>query len=357
MKQRVGNQIVCLALAVLLFPAMAQSKVKEEYVFGMHFESNAGMGSAQIFDIANAFFKVAAGEFGYQWSLRKYPSFDETSEAFLKGEIDAAFLWPSDVAQILEGGGAIYPWATFTFAGRRRAAYCLWQRVEDATDSLADIRGKTLLRHDYDYFNIIELRDYLAGNGMDEPLWKTFGSIIIVPSMNSAFMALAMGKADYYWTSDDNDVLLKFIVPGLAGKVKHNFCTDRVFARGIVAFNRKTVAAADREKYSKSLVDAINNFDRYAEKHPALKSVKQYMKAAKMQLAPAGENEYDYELKLYSRAEKNGWLKEAEYVIGKAKAAGPGKAADLAPDYSMCKEFCGGSGNLVRCVDDCMNYR
>jgi len=92
--------------------------------------------------------------------------------------------------------------------------------------------------------------------------------------------------------------------------------------------------------------------EAHAKNHPQLRAPIEYTKMIKMKFVPAAPNEFDYELALYKKAKKLGWVDEAKYLSEQLKKAAPGKPVAVKPDMKYCKKKCGAAA--ASCVMSCM---
>lgn len=359
LKQFVGFTFLVFSMVVMSFScssaATANDKNKQFRV-GVFFNSGSGASASQAYDMANTILKIYSGDGGYNVELIKYASWDEITVDFLANKLDAAYLWPHFVVEILDGGGEVIPLVTFSVMKRRKMGFCFWHRKSLVMKSPSDIVGKKFIYSTPNVHYFIQMRDFLSSNGVDVPLWKVPSSIVAAPSSNSANMALAMGDADVYWGLDDADAYMNLISPAVAKDLTHQFCSDRVYARANIIMNKKSFSNEEAKVAKETFLDLLKNFNAYSEKIPELKGMKQYMKMAKMSMIPSAPDEFDYDYKLYKKAKANGWYDEAVYMYEKLKDEKPGELVNLKPDYSMCKKLCVGKKGEAEtaCVYECM---
>lgn len=354
MKKCIFVLIFLISISSVLFGAEKKDKV---VVLGAYFTSTGGQSSSQELDFANTLGEAIGNEFGYKFVTRKYPSDADVQKAFLANEIDAALLWSGHVVGIEKKGGHVFSWATIVVDKQRRVAQCLWVKNTGAdVKDISSIVGGTLLAHDYNEVWLIMIREYLFSQGIDKPLWQVFNSFLQVKSMNSAFMALAMGKNDYYWVSRD-DTFLKMLSPNLLQQVKPAFCTEPIYARSAVVFNRNTMAEASLIELRDAFLSYYENRLTVEKKYPKVKALYEYLKLAKIKIIPASENEFKVESVLYEKAKKNGWLDEARFIIEKWDAVPVGQPVEIKLDFKACKELCApkaSAGEREICMEKCM---
>lgn len=353
------NYIAVLLCAVFSLSVLVECKAvekKKELTLGLHFESTTGVSSSQIYDLVNSCMNVVTKDFGFAIRLNKYSSDREVMQAFLDDEIDVAWLHPNEIMNVIERGGEVDPFGTYTIAKRRKAAECLWHNKNIDVKDINNLYGKRLLVDQSELY-FIKLRELLFKNGIDKPLWDVFDVFITHPSSNSAFFAIAMGDADFYLKEDDFKEMLNLINPNLFTNLKYDFCSEHEYARYSLIINKKTTRNIDLEAYKKSLSDVLENLSEYAKKEVQLKAVKQYTQMIKMNLIQAEPDEYKAEIKLMKKAREKGWLREAEFMVEKISEGGVGNQFKIKPDYTVCKKWCADKPTpeaRESCVNVCM---
>lgn len=347
--------ISILLITGIISGANAQDKGKmPRYSIGFHFQSTASKSAGNFYDLVMMVANIAEEQVGYSFSLKKYSSDKEVMEALLANELDSGMIFPSQIAEIKARGGDVMPWATYVVNKERRAASCLWFNKDNNFKNINDIMGKTYLTSTPDPYSLALLRDYLAKNGIDKPLWKVFSKFIQASNQNSSFMALASGDGDFIWGNKDNEYLLQLLVPGVVEKIKYNFCTENKFARGMLVVNKKTVPPADLEKAKELAVYFTKNLAEISKANPDIMAMFQYTKMVKLQLIPAIDKEADYDIDFYNRVKKKGYYEEAEFIISKLQEAPMGTPVEIKPDFKMCKDSCAQDKDTMACVEACM---
>lgn len=330
---------------------------RSEFVFGIHFESNGSLSSSQLTNLVEVVLQIALKGTGYTWRIERFSSDDELADAFLHNKIDAAHLFPDQIVLLLDRHGRIRPLASYTVAGKRKRAFCLWQAKSNAVSEPSQIIGKTFMSDYWTQMNLIQIRDLLYSLGVDKPLWNVFSSFTKVPGQNSSYMAVAMGKADFLFDSTDFDTFIKLLNPNVAGKMTRRFCSEPDFARGTIVLNERTMPRKSIDDFTKALKAFEQNYDAITKSDPRFQSLRSFAKLAKMNFIPTDPDEFKTEAELYRNARKKGWIKEADYIIGVMKDAAPGKPVVIRPTYTMCRAECAKATNLSQCVGRCMNGR
>lgn len=359
LKQMMTVISLSLCFAFFISASSQGTEVKaggKRFKVGVFFNSGSGASASQAYDLAKTILKIYALDEGYNVELVKYPSWDEITKDFIDNKLDAAYLWPHFVVEINDAGGEVIPLLTFTVMKRRKMGFCFWHRKSLVMESPKDIVGKKFIYSTPNVHYFIQMRDYLYKNGVDMPLWKVPASIINAPSSNSANMALAMGDADVYWGLDDADAYMNLISPAVAKDLTHQFCSERVYARANIILNKKSFTKQDVDVITARMNDLLGNFTKYSKEIPELQGMRQYLKMAKMTIIPASPDEFDYDIKLFKKAKKNGWYQEAVFMYERLKDAKPGTPVDLKPDYAMCKTLCADkkADEQTTCVYSCM---
>lgn len=344
--------VAAFAVFVCSSSAMAAEPLKVK--LGAHIESSGGQSSGQLYEMTKGMIEAMKKEYGLDIEWIKYSTYEDVESAFLKKEVDIALLWPMQAAMIEEKGGSTLPWVTYQIRKKDKNAYCLWQRKSLKGSKPQDAIGRRLTRNSYDLDTLLILREYFFTNGMDQPLWKIFDSFVKTPSANSAFMAISMGDADYFWASQDSETSLDLIAPGVSDKTNHLMCNSGENARGNLVLNKKTL---DRERIQRleEICDSfIADFNENAKKYPALKAMKAYMKLARASIAASDQNEFDYDKKLYAKARARGWIDEAEIINDFMDKAPGGKPVKIKLDYAQCRKICAKEKNIMNCINRCM---
>lgn len=325
----------------------------DKLIYGVHFSSTLGQSSSKLYEITDKMCKLISEVTGIEITLNKYASPVEVADAFVKNEIDAAGLFGGQVIQIIDSGIDVLPYVTYSLDDNIKYAACLWDRKDSGINEVSDIYGKTLVGREYDLpFPYLSLRDNLYQKGIDDPLWNVFKAFIYVPSDNSGFMAVADGDADMKWSSEDSRIPLKLFMPQTQVKLSAKFCSDPVLSNMMLVINKNTVAD-ETYKLLKSEIGAVKTrFEELAKTDNDFKMASQYMKMLKIDFAMADDDFMEYEKQLYERAKKKGWMREAEFVVGKMKDAQRGQPIEVKPDMEYCESKCGAKN--ATCIVECL---
>lgn len=329
---------------------------KKELVLGTIFTSGGGKSSSEFFSLFDSLIDAFNENFPEEMKLKmkKYPVGDGMTDAFLKNEIDMGVFFSDQIMNIYSQGGAFYPVTTYTVDDRIKSSLCMWHKNDANVKSPKDLIGKTLIGANFNVFNLLLMRDFLYKTGIDQPMWKVFKSFTIVPSTNSATIALTVDEADLYFATDDGDLFYKALNPNIDSKIKHQFCTDRIFARGTVVLNKNTVTHEEYIHFRNSMKKFISNMKQYSKDYPTIKAGTEYMKLAKGKMIIADENEFEYEMSLYESAKKNHWLEEAEFIASNLNQNSMGKPVKVTADYNMCKQRCDKEKDFRTCLENCL---
>ncbi|HPI75646.1 MAG TPA: PhnD/SsuA/transferrin family substrate-binding protein, partial [bacterium] len=349
--------LICIIAACAALAGVAASASDAspgyDYAMGFHFSSVGGKSSSFYYEIATTVAELAVAETGFKVEIKRFPSNEAVTEAFKANKIDGGLLDNGAIMEIIESGGEVYPWATYVIGKDRKNKLCVWNRKKETLMSLADLEGKSLLWGATGYFGYLEFRDHLASKGIDKPLWKVFKSFTVAPNPNTTFMMLAKGDGDIAWSGIEADSILKVFQPDVRSQLSYGFCTEAVHNRGMIAINPKTVKKEHLAKATPILKESIMKLDKHAKTHPQLRAPIEYTKMIKMKFIPASADEYAYELALYKKAKKLGWVDEAKYLSEQLQKASPGKPVTVKPDMKYCKKKCGAAG--ASCVMSCMD--
>lgn len=322
--------LIPMLLIAASAPSQAAAPAKKEYVFGMHF-GNLGFGAAQILDLAEKAMAIVEKDTGTSWTLKKYPSAESALDAFMKGESHATFFWPNNIDVFIKSKVKYYPWAGYTTANQEKAGECIWHAKGMKINSAKDLVGKSLVQSYYSPIVTLKLREYLADNGVDQPLWNVFSSFMLVNNTITGFMAVSMGKVDVTWRPDEYKYFWKMINPTLGSRLTASLCTKPIYERGMLVLNADKVSPKEFKFYSDSLKQLLIDLPEMAKKDPANRSAVQMLQQAKMQLVAIEPPAFKAETALYEKAKKKGWLKEAEYINKVMSAAEPGKPVVIKP--------------------------
>jgi len=180
----------CAALAGV--PASASDPAPGyDYVMGFHFASVGGKSSSFYYDIATTVAELAVAETGFKVEIRRFPSHEAVTAAFIANKIDGGLLDNGAIMEIIESGGEVHPWATYVIGKERKNKICVWHRKQDSFKNISDLEGKNLLSGASEYFGYLEIREHLAASGIDKPLWNVFKGFTVAPNSNTSFMMLA----------------------------------------------------------------------------------------------------------------------------------------------------------------------
>lgn len=347
-----------IALTILLSSTISSAKGKNEITFGASFSSVGGISASELYELTDQALTMLMERKGLKVKLKKYFTGEEVTEAFLKGELDGAPLYPFNVAYILDNGGKVIPVASYSLNGEKFLKQCFWQSVSKKTTGLEDLKSSTLIRHDLSLGPFLQIRELMYDHGIDEPVWKIFDKIIIAPSSNSAFMALVMGDADYYLTPCEMDKPLKIFMPQLVEKITHKLNSDKTYGHPMIVLNGNTVSDETFQLAKEAIKDFATHTSDYAKDNPTAKLVAQYMKIYGIKIVPADESLYKEEVALYQKAKKKGWLEETNFVLAKLAEAPPGTPLEIKMGFPECKKMCEKStpkkDQVMNCIDACM---
>lgn len=346
--------ITMVAAAVVYAPQGAMAKeVLKHYVIGIHFASVGGQSSSSLFDLVKMIVDSSAEETGYDLELKKFPSHEAVAEAWLKNEIDGGLLHVGSAVWLVNNGGKIIPWTTFTVDKKDRSQTCFWHRKDMPIESATDLMGKSLIYAPSGELGLITIRQRLLELGVDEPLWKVFGGFVVAPSGNSTMMALAMKEGDLLWNDSDHKYYIKLIASNLSGQLSYDLCSDYVYSRGFIGINPNTVKKEDIAVAMELAEKYVKNVEMIVKEHPELQAMYNYAKLAKMKIVMAKPDEYEYELKLYKKGRDKGWVREAQLINEQLKNARPGEKVVVKPDMNYCKGICakGDSDCVLSCLE------
>jgi ABC-type phosphate/phosphonate transport system substrate-binding protein len=327
---------------------------KREYVLGAHFSSSYGISATQQYDMANTIIKITAGE-GFPTRIEKYSSSEELVKAFIGKRIDGAYVGPNEVAEIIDGGGRIHPWVSYTVNNKNKSALCFFYRKGSAINNITDLQGLNIVQDTFGVVTLIRMREYLAGRGIDRPLWQVFSSFTRAPNQNSSYMAVAMGKGDVTWDYQESVYNMRIMNPAVEAKMDRNFCTEALVSHDGIILNEKTLSPQELGALDERLKIFLPTFGEYAKGRPEIEQLLTYWKMTKKKIIPASPDEYASDLELYKKAKANIWQKEARYIFDIMEKAAPGTPVKIKPTYSMCKDTCQSGKDKVKCIDACMS--
>lgn len=348
-----SRYLVMAFLCAFLFVERACAKeAGYDYVFGIHFDSVGGQSSSSLFDLVNMIMEIGSQETGLKIKLQKFPSHKAVAEAWVKNEIDGGLLHTGDAVWLVNSGARVLPWATFVVDKKGRAKECFWHRKSESIKTIADLSGKSLLYSIPGEFGLILMRDNLMKMGVDKPLWDVFGSFVVVPSGNSALLALAMNEGDVLWNDSDHKEFLKIISPNLVNELTFDMCSENLYSRGFLGINPAKVKEEDVQKAFDLIDYYTKNANTLVKNHPEFQAMYSYAKLAKMKFVKARPDEFDYEIKLYKKAQEKGWTKEVALIEKTLKNAKSGEKVKVKPDMEYCKQGCGKGDS--DCVLSCL---
>lgn len=326
------------------------------FTFGVHISSVGGLSSAELFELIQKICDLMGSEYGVKVKPVKFSTEEEFVDAFVQNKIDVGSLFPAQIARAIDESKGVYPLATYRIGKTDRISQCLWRSKDLKMKSIEDVRGKTVIRQDLDPYPYVQLRDYLYSKGIDQPLWKVFGGFITVPSSNSAFMAIAIGEGDFHWAPNELKVPMKMFLPNVMPNVLDDYCTAEKFGRPIVSMNKATVTEEEFNQFKSAMKQFVANLDKYAAADPYFKMLQQYMKLGDVHVVSGAMDMISEDVALYNKAKKNGWLKEADFLIDNLKNAPSGTKVEIKMDFKMCKASCADRKEdaQITCIDDCI---
>lgn len=331
----------------------AMASEKKEFVIGINFPSSMGVSSSQMYDMANGVIHVINDGLSVKCRLERFESMDAMTAAFERGTIDGEASINEQVVESMDRGVVVKPWATLAFEGKTRQSFCLWYAKERPLRSVSEIVGKTIADSNFTPLYLARIRSYLVDHGIDQPLWKTFDSFVVVPGLNSAFMALAMGKVDVMWNIDSNRVTMKLMSPATMAKLAYGFCDAGDSMPASVVFNKNVSAAAFAE-LKRKMANFKEDMIRLSKTDSSVLQMRQYLMMTRSQMEPADANGYAADLKLYRKAKANGWMDEARFIMEMIDKTPPGKPVHVSTNYKYCRKRCLGKPNTAKCMDGCM---
>jgi ABC-type phosphate/phosphonate transport system substrate-binding protein len=362
MKKRSIANLLTVFLCLILIAFVSYSKTRsaqEKRVlrYGDHMSASSGKSATANYDSMSITFKIINNESpDYQIVPQYFPTHVEVNEAFAKNKIDIAMRWPDQAQDIMDRGGDLYLLATIENKEKEKYSACLWKRKGDPRNNISDIIGSTLVRQEgIEIYYFCGLRQLLFENGIDKPLWRVFKSFVIVPNQNSAFMALAMGKADFYWTGNYN---LKTNFPEVADKVEPAFCTEPIYGLRTLVVNKKTVSESDYKKLRDNVSEFITAMKsgKYDKKYPEVRMMRMAQKTSGSKVVLVDQDEFKTDFELYKKAKNNTWREEMVYIKSIMDNTPMGQVVEIEPSFTLCKKFCKGKTKkaLSACVDACM---
>lgn len=345
------------ALSIACSSAYAADKASDDntFILGFDFDNSAGIGSSQVFEFVDNTLRAMSSEYGITIQLKKFKDDGESINAMMNNEIDAAAIGVGSTIGAMNQNAKVRPWVTFTIGGNRKSAFCIWNRKEDGILKPGDLYGK---KAPADAASTV-LRWYLFQHGIDKPAYDVFDSFTAIPSISSAFMALAMGDIDVMWASADAESYMTFMNAGLMKKLNKSFCTDYVFARGGIVMNMERVSEEKFKRATELIRDFDKNFSNIVKKHPELKTADAYRKIIKIRMIVADRHEYDYDKKFRQELTKGSWAEEEQFVWDTLAASKSKKDVKVKPTYQMCKDKCSkdsAKGKELECIDKCLNW-
>lgn len=326
------------------------------YRFGAHISSVGGLSASELFELLQKMSDLMLSEYGMHVKPVKFSSEEEFFTAFLNNDIDIGSLFPASIAEVMEKGSGVYPLATYRLGKDDLISQCLWHAKDLKINSINDVKGKSLMRQDYDPYPYVQLRDFLFTKGIDQPLWKTFKSFAVVPGSNSAFMAIAIKEGDFHWAPNELKVPLKLFLPNVLPQVQDDICSEEMYGRPIVVMNKATVSQKEFEEFKGMVKKFVSNLDKYAIKDPYFKMIVQYMKLGDVHIANGSLDLIKQDIALYNKAKKNGWLKEADFIVENLKKNPVGTHVEIKMDFKACKQSCAAlkDNKQIECIDECM---
>lgn len=345
------KKIICITVILAVFAVCAHGQQKKNQLrFGMHFESGGGISASSLYDFVNKTLAQMSSNMGVNIKILKYGSNEETINSVIKGESNSTFMWPQFIHYLEGENKNIIPIATYTVAKKRKAAYCLWHTKKVTVNSIDDIKGKTLILDYYTPLDLGEMKLVFLEKQLDAPLWQVFSAFVNAPSQNSAFIALAMGDADYFWAKSDSEYYLKMINPSVATQLTKSFCTEEKYSRGTIVINRKEFSDQEFESVKKSTLQFFKGMKKTAKTDGTLAAITRYMEMAKIEVIPADANEFEVEQKEFAMIRKKGWLNEVEFISRMMADKPTGKPIQIKPDIEYCKKKC---GEDYKCIVAC----
>lgn len=347
---------ILLATALIIFTTILcggaeAADADKELRLGIFIASGAGVSSSQGFGQINSFLENLSEAYDFKFSIHKYSSTHEVADAFIKDEVDVAYLYPDTIVDILDHGKKVFYIGSYSVNKEKKRKVCLWQNKKTAVSDVSRAKKKRLLLYELSPLLLAAVKEILVKKGETGYLWQYFDSITLVAGQNSGYMALAMEDGDFLLDNSDGGHMMDVMQPGFSGKLSDAICTEKLFGRGTSIMNKSTVDEETTKKFQKAFIHFSSGKNSSSQEFAKSQSLLSFMKLAKIKFMPLEENPFAHEVALHKKAKDKGWYREIDFLIKKMEEAPKGKPVIIKPDIDACAALC---DNDFTCIDACM---
>ncbi|MFH1539179.1 MAG: hypothetical protein ABIH66_09490 [bacterium] len=312
-KSALGTAAVVLALMTALFicPARAEAAKEEggKFTFGVVFPPPLREEAHDYFiQLIDKVAEVVEKRAEIAIEMIKVDDEPHLYEAIKEGKLDSAFMYLPMAPLNAKKELPVELEMVLNIQRKKGARYCVYSLSDEFSCELAKQKKVFLSLYTY-----IPVREKLAGEGCDGPLWKIFGSLVKYDSTPAGFKAMVDGKIDLVATADffETTILGAKEMKG----VKSVWCSDYLPLWGL--YIHKDVRPEIREKVRKILLSIHND--------PLLEEWRTFFIAVNAKFVPPDKNLKKNLSELSERAAKNGWADELEQFAVKYYKTVPGE--------------------------------
>ncbi len=193
---------LCAALATLLgvFLITRTARAGGPYIFLMSFgDTGAGMTADRVKGIFDQLFMTVEKKTSIKIKGEIIPSANNKHYSFIIDDILArmkvgkgqvTLLSPGEYHRAGRRGHQVKLWMSMTVNMQKLSQFCVYTKAGGPIKSLKDLKGKAFAGMD----EYVAVRTLFAKEGVNEPLWKFFGSIPLKDSSSENFEAILSGK-------------------------------------------------------------------------------------------------------------------------------------------------------------------
>lgn len=190
------------ALAALLGVCLLTRNARAggPYIFLMGFgDTGAGMTTDRVKGIFDQMFMTVEKKTGIKIKGEIIPSANNKHYSFIIDDILArmkagkgqvTLLSPGEYHRAIRRGHQVKLWMSMTVNMQKLSQYCVYTKAGGPIKSLKDFKGKPFAGMD----EYVAVRTLFAREGVNEPLWKFFGSIALKDSSAENFESILSGK-------------------------------------------------------------------------------------------------------------------------------------------------------------------
>jgi ABC-type phosphate/phosphonate transport system substrate-binding protein len=299
--------LACLAVAAFLtlcaaVPASAAAAAKpaaggRTYVYGVW--NMMGGANTQYNELIKKIVNLLFSKMNEKVKIVEM-SQQEAYAAVRSKKVDFTTLFQSDYVDMLNKGYEVHPVITVSPLGRANESKCIVVTKGTSYSKPADLKGKRLAT-EQNQGNYVSIRWFFAQKGVDMPMGKFFGRVMLVKNDAAALAALNAGKVDAGIVTRTSLNFQRFANSGVLSKLREAECFELPWPSSPVVWVGKPDPKAIRKLYD--VLGRIESYPEFAQMMPLLKTLK-------LRLTFVTEKDFAALMKISREGSKKGWVKE-----------------------------------------------